>query len=75
MTHPLGRVADVILGGGRCAFLPQSAEDSCRFDDKDLIKLAKEEYGWNVVETPEALKLAQQLVRPRCVPKDCRSCV
>lgn len=62
-THPLGRVADVILGGGRCAFIPQSEEGSCRYDDKDLIKSAKEDYGWNVVETSEALTSAQKLVR------------
>lgn len=61
LTHPLGRVADVLLGGGRCAFIPQSEKDSCRFDDKDLIKTAKEEFGWNVVEMPEALKSASQL--------------
>jgi alkaline phosphatase len=47
--HPLGRVVDLILGGGRCHFLPNSTEGSCRQDDRDIIKLAQEEYGWNYV--------------------------
>lgn len=48
--HPLGRVVDLILGGGRCHFLPNSTEGSCRQDDRDIIKLAQEEYGWNYVD-------------------------
>ncbi|OJK03120.1 hypothetical protein ASPACDRAFT_76194 [Aspergillus aculeatus ATCC 16872] len=39
--HPLGRVVDLIMGGGRCHFLPNSTEGSCRADDRDLIELAK----------------------------------
>ncbi|KAJ5294426.1 hypothetical protein PENANT_c006G11740 [Penicillium antarcticum] len=38
--HPLGRVVDLMLGGGRCHFLPKSAEGSCRGDDRDLIDFA-----------------------------------
>ncbi|KGO71895.1 NADH dehydrogenase [ubiquinone] 1 alpha subcomplex assembly factor 3 [Penicillium italicum] len=38
--HPLGRVVDLLLGGGRCHFLPNSQDGSCRGDDHDLIKVA-----------------------------------
>ena len=40
--YPLGRVVDLILGGGRCHFLPNSIEGSCRADNKDVVALAKE---------------------------------
>ncbi|KXG47177.1 NADH dehydrogenase [ubiquinone] 1 alpha subcomplex assembly factor 3 [Penicillium griseofulvum] len=40
--HPLGRVVDLMLGGGRCHFLPNSQAGSCRGDDHDLIKVASE---------------------------------
>ncbi|EAW11475.1 alkaline phosphatase [Aspergillus clavatus NRRL 1] len=40
--HPLGRVVDLILGGGRCHFLPNSTDGSCRADDRDLVSIAKE---------------------------------
>lgn len=43
---PLGRVVDLILGGGRCHFLPNSTEGSCRADDRDLVKEAQNKYGW-----------------------------
>lgn len=36
LNHPLGLQVDYALGGGRCFFLPQSQQDSCRTDDKDL---------------------------------------
>ena len=40
--YPLGRVVDLMLGGGRCHFLPNSTgENSCRTDDKDIVALAK----------------------------------
>ena len=44
--HPLGRVVDLILGGGRCRFLPNTTENSCRSDATDVIKIAKD-LGWN----------------------------
>jgi len=47
--HPLGRVVDLILGGGRCHFLPNSTEGSCRLDDKDITRLAQEKFGWNYI--------------------------
>ena len=40
--HPLGRVVDLILGGGRCHFLANSTEGSCRADDHDIIQQAKD---------------------------------
>jgi alkaline phosphatase len=39
--YPLGRVVDLMLGGGRCHFLPNTTEDSCRNDDRDIVDLAK----------------------------------
>ena len=40
--HPLGRVVDLLLGGGRCHFLPNSQDGSCRGDDHDLVKVASQ---------------------------------
>ncbi|KAL1963687.1 hypothetical protein VTN77DRAFT_7891 [Rasamsonia byssochlamydoides] len=48
--HPLGRVVDLILGGGRCHFLPNTTEGSCRADDRDLIKQA-EANGFHYIHT------------------------
>ncbi|KAI2637282.1 alkaline phosphatase [Xylaria nigripes] len=45
-TGPLGRVVDLMFGGGRCHFLPNSTEGSCRADDVNVIDLAVKEYGW-----------------------------
>lgn len=39
--HPLGQVVDLILGGGRCHFLPNTTDGSCRGDDKNVVDLAK----------------------------------
>jgi alkaline phosphatase len=46
--YPLGRVVDLILGGGRCHFLPNTTQGSCRADDKDIINMGKKE-GFNYV--------------------------
>ncbi|KAL9025499.1 MAG: hypothetical protein Q9196_005688, partial [Gyalolechia fulgens] len=40
--HPLGRVLDLMLGGGRCHFLPNTTDHSCRRDDRDIVDLAKQ---------------------------------
>ncbi|KAL8713167.1 MAG: hypothetical protein Q9220_002688 [cf. Caloplaca sp. 1 TL-2023] len=40
--HPLGRVLDLMLGGGRCHFLPNTTSGSCRKDDRDILDLAKQ---------------------------------
>ncbi|KAI0512725.1 alkaline-phosphatase-like protein [Xylaria bambusicola] len=46
---PLDRVVDLILGGGRCHFLPNTTDGGCREDDIDVIELAQKEYGWNYI--------------------------
>jgi alkaline phosphatase len=48
--HPLGRVVDLILGGGRCHFLPNTTEGGCRADDRDLTKVAQDN-GFNYLDT------------------------
>lgn len=40
--YPLGRVVDLFMGGGRCHFLPNGTVGSCRLDDKDVVKMAKQ---------------------------------
>ncbi|KAK4554159.1 vacuolar alkaline phosphatase [Recurvomyces mirabilis] len=50
-THPLGRIPDLMLGGGRCHFLPNSTGDeSCRNDDVDVRKVAGD-IGWDYIST------------------------
>ena len=39
--HPLGRVVDLMLGGGKCHFLPNTTRGSCRKDGTDVIEMAK----------------------------------
>lgn len=46
----LGRQVDLMLGGGRCFFLPNSTEGSCRADDVDVVKIAKEKHGWGYTD-------------------------
>jgi alkaline phosphatase len=65
--HPLGRVVDLMLGGGRCHFLPNTTAGSCRADDRDLTKLAQEEYGWTYVDDRDGfdgLKLGSSVKLP-----------
>ena len=48
--YPLGRVVDLMFGGGRCHFVPNSTvESSCRLDGKDVIALAKKN-GFNYID-------------------------
>jgi alkaline phosphatase len=47
--YPLGRTVDLIIGGGRCFFLPNTTVGSCRTDDKDVVAMAKEQ-GFNYVD-------------------------
>lgn len=51
--YPLGRVVDLMFGGGRCHFLPNSAEHSCRGDNKDVVELAKKN-GFNYIDDRKA---------------------
>ncbi|KAJ4260599.1 vacuolar alkaline phosphatase [Fusarium torreyae] len=46
----LGRSVDLMLGGGRCNFLPNGTEGSCRADDTDVIKIAKEKHNWTYTD-------------------------
>jgi alkaline phosphatase len=65
--HPLGRVVDIMLGGGRCHFLPNSTEGSCRQDDRDIIKLAQMTYGWDYISDRagfDRLKLGSAVTLP-----------
>ncbi|PNS19117.1 Repressible alkaline phosphatase [Sphaceloma murrayae] len=39
-SHPLNQSVDILLGGGRCYFKPQSDPTSCRDDDLDLFSYA-----------------------------------
>ncbi|KAK5165769.1 vacuolar alkaline phosphatase [Saxophila tyrrhenica] len=48
--HPLGRMVDLMMGGGRCHFLPNSSMSGCRHDDVDVVKIAKKE-GWDYIES------------------------
>ncbi|KAL3490728.1 alkaline-phosphatase-like protein [Aspergillus germanicus] len=49
-SHPLGRMVDLLLGGGRCNFSPNTTESSCRSDDLNLLEYA-EEQDFTVVTT------------------------
>ncbi|KAF2638764.1 alkaline phosphatase-like protein [Massarina eburnea CBS 473.64] len=51
--YPLGRVVDLMFGGGRCHFLPNSTDDSCRADNKDVVELAKKN-GYNYISDRKA---------------------
>jgi alkaline phosphatase len=52
--YPLGRVVDLMFGGGRCHFLPRnSSETSCRADDKDIVDLARKN-GYNYISDRKA---------------------
>ena len=39
--HPLGKMVDLMLGGGKCHFLPNTTRGSCRRDETDIIEMAK----------------------------------
>nr|QNH89767.1 alkaline phosphatase [Gongronella sp.] len=49
---PLGRVVDLMFGGGTCHFRPNTSSSadtpSCRSDSRDLFKEAQENHDWNV---------------------------
>ncbi|GME80814.1 unnamed protein product [Ambrosiozyma monospora] len=52
LNNTLGVVTDLMMGGGRCYYVPQNSEEfeSCREDDVDLLAYAKE-IGFNVAST------------------------
>jgi alkaline phosphatase len=45
-----------MLGGGRCHFLPNTSQGSCRGDDFDVTRVAQEEYGWTYIDNRKGLK-------------------
>jgi alkaline phosphatase len=47
--YPLGRMVDLMLGGGRCHFLPNTTEGGCRKDARNLIEDAQNKYGFHYV--------------------------
>lgn len=49
-NYPLGQTVDVLIGGGRCFFLPNTTEGSCRSDDTDVVKMAQEQFGYSYVD-------------------------
>lgn len=51
--YPLGRVVDLMLGGGRCHFLPNTTAGSCRGDDRDLVTEAQKRFGFSYVDNRE----------------------
>jgi len=53
--NPLGRVLDLMLGGGRCHFLPNSSRGGCREDDLDITDIAQKKFGWNYIDSKEKL--------------------
>lgn len=46
----LGRSVDLIFGGGRCHFLPNTTDGSCRLDDVDVTEIAQEKHGWTYTD-------------------------
>ncbi|KAJ2899134.1 putative repressible alkaline phosphatase precursor protein [Zalerion maritima] len=54
LSHPLGeRVVDLMLGGGRCHFLPNGTSGSCRGDSEDISGRAVDELGWTFLDNRE----------------------
>ncbi|KAH7140707.1 alkaline-phosphatase-like protein [Dactylonectria macrodidyma] len=63
----LGRSVDLMLGGGRCFFLPNTTKGSCRSDDVDVVKIAKEKHNWAYSDDRagfDALKLGEKVQLP-----------
>ncbi|WPH01588.1 alkaline phosphatase-like protein [Acrodontium crateriforme] len=64
-THPLGRMVDLIFGGGRCHFLPGNKDGSCRHDDTDVARIAQDNHNWTYVSSRgEFDKLGSQFDLP-----------
>lgn len=53
-SNPVGRVVDLMFGGGRCHFLPSEKEGGCRNDTTNVVELAQEK-GWNYIGSREEL--------------------
>ena len=59
-THPFGPQVDILMGGGRCFFMPQSSEGSCRKDNIDALEIAKG-YGYSVFSDRQGFDKKQKL--------------
>ncbi|KAI9590836.1 alkaline phosphatase [Syncephalis fuscata] len=46
--NPLNRTVDLMFGGGRCYFQPNTTVGSCRYDDRDLFTEAQKR-GWSSI--------------------------
>lgn len=53
--YTLGRMVDLMFGGGACHFLPNNTSPSCRFDDNDVFEMA-EDMGWAVLTDVNAFR-------------------
>lgn len=63
----LGHTVDLILGGGRCHFLPNTTAGSCRLDDVDVTEIAQKKYGYTYADDRagfDALKLGKNVSLP-----------
>ena len=50
--HPLGHVVDLLFGGGRCHFLANTSDGSCRDDSTDVVQMAKDK-GYSYIDSRE----------------------
>ncbi|KAK3726135.1 vacuolar alkaline phosphatase [Vermiconidia calcicola] len=50
--HPLGRMVDLMFGGGKCHFLPRGEENGCRNDNVNVVDMAKDE-GWGYIDSKQ----------------------
>lgn len=57
--HPLGHTVDLMLGGGRCHFLPRGTPGSCRQDKIDVIQMAKDR-GYDYIEDRKSFDSLRQ---------------
>ena len=46
----LGRTVDLMLGGGRCHFVPNTTLESCRADNVDVTTIAREKHGYTYID-------------------------
>jgi len=63
----LGRTVDLMLGGGRCHFLPNTTAGSCRLDDVDVTAIAREKHGYTYADDRagfDALALGKNVSLP-----------
>jgi len=63
----LGHTVDLILGGGRCHFLPNTTVGSCRADDVDVAAIAQKKHGYTYAHDRagfDALKLGKNVSLP-----------